>query len=298
MFLCKKIMYYFNSLIFLGAVTVIYQLLRFLSFLYLYIRPSNLKRHVVAEGYALVTGATDGIGKAIATELAANGFNLVLHGRNEAKLDAVKHQISQLNPAVRIITVCQDGSHDPVLDIAVLEGLTISVLVNNVGIGPMGALKIFPLKAISDTVNLNVLFPTYLTRAVLASAKVAPLIINVSSYAGIFPPPYLSVYAATKAYNNAFSKALSVEIGGASVISVLVGSVHTAGNQKPVSFLRPEADKFAKCVLAVVGTKRKTVYPYWPHAVQSFLIGRLPTRLIDHALRSAMAKELLQNNYI
>jgi 17beta-estradiol 17-dehydrogenase / very-long-chain 3-oxoacyl-CoA reductase len=268
-----------------------YQLL---SFIFQYIYPSQIKEHLTDGAYAMITGATDGIGKALATALGAHGFNLIIHGRNQLKLDAVKQQLVLLYPDIKIATVCQDGSQEPLPDINTIKHLPITVLVNNVGIGPIHVLRSSAISDISDMVNLNILFPTYLTRA-LSSLAISPtLIINISSYAGILPPPFLSVYAGTKAYNNAFSKSLSVEMPDAAVMSVLVGSVHTGSNQKPVSFMRPDASKFAKCVIRMVGTKKKSVYPYWPHAVQTYLLGKLPAAWMDRTLRKVMLQESKQ----
>jgi 17beta-estradiol 17-dehydrogenase / very-long-chain 3-oxoacyl-CoA reductase len=275
------------SIVFTGLL-IVYCGCRILSFIYLYIRPSALARHLTDGAYALVTGATDGIGKAIATELAAYGFNLVLHGRNMDKLNTVQQQLQAEYPGCKIITICQDGSDQPLLDTSSIKGVPVKVLVNNVGIGPVSPLASSSVDDITRTVNLNVLFPTYLTRAFLATGQPPSLIVNISSYAGLLPPPFLSVYAGTKAYNNAFSKALSVELGNTSVISMLVGSVHTGANKKPVSFTRPDAQTFAKRVLKVVGTRRKSVYPYWPHAVQTSILSMLPARFIDQTMRKAM----------
>ncbi|WP_188133924.1 SDR family NAD(P)-dependent oxidoreductase [Chitinophaga sp. CF418] len=240
----------------------------------------------------MITGATDGIGKAIAIELAAYGFNLILHGRNTEKLELVQHEINAMYPDCRITTICRDGGQEPISDISSIKGLPVTVLVNNVGVGPIGSLATFPVSEIGRTVNLNILFPTYLTRSLLALENQLSLIINISSYAGLFPPPFLAVYAGTKAYNNAFSKALSVELENATVISMLVGSVHTGSNTKPVSFMRPDAGVFAKRVIRMAGAGRKSVYPYWPHAVQTYVLSLLPAGFIDRVMRKAMRREL------
>ena len=265
---------------------------RLLSFILLYILPTDIQSHLTSNAYAVVTGATDGIGQAIAAALGAHGFNLVIHGRNQLKLDIVREQLTQHYPGIKVVTWCQDGSKEPLPDLSVLTKLPIAVLVNNVGIGPVNALKSYSIEDIKNTITLNILFPTYLTQALSRSGISPTLIINISSYAGILPPPFLSVYAGTKAYNNAFSKSLSAEMQDATVMSVLVGSVHTGSNKKPVSFMRPDAEKFAKCVIRMVGTKRKSVYPYWPHAVQTYLLSSMPVRFIDRTMRRFMMAEM------
>jgi len=108
----------------------------------------------------------------------------------------------------------------------------------------------------------------------------------------LFPPPYLAVYAATKAYNNAFSISLARELDNIEVISLLTGSVNTGTNKKPVSFIRPSASTYAKHVLKIVGCGRKSIMPYLPHAIQTYLISLLPERLIDNATKNAIKKEM------
>ena len=248
-----------------------------------YLKPSKIKRYLSPDAYALVTGATDGIGKAIALELAKTGFNLVIHGRNKEKLALVTEELKAINPSCKVVHLLHG-------ELTLPSDISLRVLVNNVGIGPIES---FPASDhFQHTIDLNVTFPTKLTRSVLPLMQKPALILNVSSYAGLMPPPYLAVYAGTKAYNNAFSIALSRELDQMEVISLIVGSVHTASNKKPVTFMRPAAGTFAKHVLRIVGCGKKQITPYWPHALQIFLISLLPEKLIDRATKAAMEKEM------
>lgn len=254
-----------------------------LWYIFPYLRPSRLKQYLRTDAYALVTGSTDGIGKAIALELAGAGFNLIIHGRNKEKLALVSEELKAINPTCKVIHLLHG-------ELSLPEDLLITILVNNVGIGPVESFA--SGSDFEKTIDLNVTFPTRLTRYVLPLMQQPALILNVSSYAGLMPPPYLAVYAGTKAYNNAFSISLSRELDHIEVISLIVGSVHTASNKKPVTFMRPAAATFAKHVLGIVGCGKKQIAPYWPHALQIFLISLLPERLIDSATKRAMKKEL------
>jgi 17beta-estradiol 17-dehydrogenase / very-long-chain 3-oxoacyl-CoA reductase len=275
----------------IGVVVLLRIVYLFFTFVYTYIRPSSILKYKTDGAYALVTGATDGIGKAIALELAAKGFNLILHGRDANKLDSVTREVLTINPLLDVRFIMHDSSVNNMPDISGIQQLPIKVLVNNVGIGPIKAFPQFSSAEIDETVNVNILFPTHLTNRLLPFLSSGSLILNISSYAGIHPPPYLAVYAATKAYNNAFSKSLSVELDAVEVISILTGSVHTGSNKKPVSFMRPSSAHFAKKVLAIVGCGKKSVMPYWPHAVQTYLLSLLPEQMTDNALRNAMRQE-------
>lgn len=279
----------------LGLLALLRIIYLFFTFVYTYIRPSSILKYKTDGAYAVVTGATDGIGKAIALELAGRGFNLVLHGRDTNKVEAVTREALEINPDLDIRSIIQDSSVNNLIDISAIQKLPITVLVNNVGIGPIKAFSQFSRAEIEATVNVNILFPTHLTNSLLPFLSGPALILNISSYAGIHPPPYLAIYAATKAYNNAFSKSLSVELDAVETISILTGSVHTGSNKKPVSFLRPSSRHFAKKVLSVVGCGKKSVMPYWPHAVQTYLLSLLPERMMDRAMKNAMRQELKQS---
>ena len=280
--------------LFFLCLTIACYAYRLCSFVYRYVRPSSLKDHLTDNAYAIITGATNGIGKALTFELAVCGFNIILHGRDQFKLDEVKRQLHEIAPGRKVITLCQDGSTAPVPGISALNGLPVKVVVNNVGVGPVQPLLSLSTQEINETVALNVLFPTHLTHIMLKQEVPPSLIINISSYTGLLPPPFLSVYAGTKAYNNAFSKSLSVELEHTSVMSVLTGSVHTRSNTKPVSFFRPDAATFAKSILRMVGTKRKSVYPYWPHALQTAILSVLPAGFMDAKMREVMRREILR----
>ena len=280
----------------IGVVQVVYVTYRLLSFIGIYIRPSALAKYLRPDAFALVTGASDGIGKAIAIELAKKGFNLIIHARNEVKLNSVKEEILHINPSLRVVTLVQDGSKDTALDISAIQALPITILVNNVGMGPTREFIKFSNKEIDDTVNLNILFPTHLSNALLPHLSNPSLILNVSPYAGLYPPPYLAVYAGTKAYNNAFSNSLSIELENVESISLTTGSVHTGSNTKPVSFLRPTSEDYAKSILSIVGCGKKSVFPYWPHAVQICLLSFLPEALTGKAMKNVMQRELNKSN--
>jgi 17beta-estradiol 17-dehydrogenase / very-long-chain 3-oxoacyl-CoA reductase len=276
----------------IGIVTCLCLLYKFIKFIRPYIRPSGLRKYLIPDAYALVTGATDGIGKAIAIALAARGFNVILHGRNSDKLMAVENEIKSIQPDCKIISLLHDGSKNSQMDISMITALPITVLVNNVGVGPINELIHFTNQQIDETITLNTTFPSQLTRNILPHLNEYALILNVSSYAGLIPPPFLAIYAATKAYNNAFSVSLARELDNKEVISLITGSVHTGSNKKPVSFVRPTASTYAKHVLRIVGWGSKVIMPYWPHAVQTFIISLLPGRLIDTASKNAIKKEM------
>ena len=175
-----------NPITLVGLIATSYALFRFIFFVYTYVRPSSIGRYLKSGSYALVTGASDGIGKAVALELAREGFNVILHGRNVNKLKDVVEEIKQKYPARKTVTFVHDASkRDIPLDISSFKSLPISVLVNNVGHGPIDSFENFTAKQIDELVQLNSVFPTLITQAVLPLLTKPSLILNVSSFAGM-----------------------------------------------------------------------------------------------------------------
>lgn len=139
------------------------------------------------------------------------------------KLKSVEKEIIRKNTACKVINLIHDGSKSSRMDIAPISHLPITILVNNAGVGPISELATMSNQEIDQTIMLNTAFPSQLTHDLIPFLKKASLILNVSSYAGILPPPYLAVYAGTKAYNNAFSISLARELENIEVISLLSG---------------------------------------------------------------------------
>jgi 17beta-estradiol 17-dehydrogenase / very-long-chain 3-oxoacyl-CoA reductase len=275
-----------------GIAAVLYSAYRLAAFMNVYLRPSSLEKYLSNGAYAVVTGATDGIGKAVAMELAGRGFNIVLHGRNNEKLDAVKSQIHKTQAGREVVTIEHDAGASSRLDISAIESLPISVLVNNVGGGEPKSLEESSSEDIDRTITLNALFPTQLTCDLLPHLSRPALVLNVSSYVSVFPPPYLATYAGAKAFVTAFSNSLSREVESVEAISLITGSVHSAGNKKPVTFMRPDSTTYAKSILSVVGCGKLTVFPYWPHAVQAYAFSLMPRRMLERAMKKALKNEM------
>lgn len=170
--------------------------------------------------YALITGASDGIGEELAYAFARDGFNLVLIGRNPEKLDKVKAKCV-LTHCVHVVEIVQDLN---TLDSAVytkiaaqIEPLDLAIVVNNAAAFTRGPFNEQSQEDIMAQITVNVVAHTLLTRAVLPkllSRGRKGLIINMSSIAARMPVGYLAIYCATKAYIRAFSLALAEELKG------------------------------------------------------------------------------------
>lgn len=165
---------------------------------------------------ALITGASSGIGEAFAWELAARNMNLILVARSQAKLE---HLASELQAEYKIQTevIVQDltkpGAGSAVYEAIAQKNLSVELLINNAGFGDYGAFSERPLTRQLEMIQLNIVALVELTHRFLPSMQQrrSGSIINIASIAAFQPMPYLSVYAATKAFVLSFSEALWAE---------------------------------------------------------------------------------------
>ena len=172
---------------------------------------------------ALVTGASSGIGRAIAVQLAADGSDLIVVARRRDKLDELAQELRAAH-GVTVDVVVADVT-DPEQLAALEDRLrtgspSVDLLVNNAGAGGQGAFAELPLERHESQIRLNVLAPVRLTHAALGPmlARGRGGVLNVSSIAGLQPMPYVTTYAATKAYLSSFSHALHEEVRGHGVV--------------------------------------------------------------------------------
>jgi len=165
-------------------------------------------------GTALITGASAGIGKALAQAFAARGHDVVLAARSEEKLERLAEDLETSGVTATPIVIDLDHAaaaedlYEEVQDC----GLDIDVLVNNVGVGTYGPFAESDLDAERTQLRLNVMLPVELTRLFLDEFDDGGAVINIGSVAGFQPGPNLAGYYASKAYINSFSEALAEEL--------------------------------------------------------------------------------------
>jgi uncharacterized protein len=165
---------------------------------------------------ALITGASTGIGEKFARELASRQTDLVLVARSQAKLDSLATELSS-KYQIKTTVIAQDltttAARQAVFETIQAQGLSIDLLINNAGFGDYGAFSDRPLSKMMEMVQLNIAAVVELTGLFLPlmQARKDGAIINVSSIAAFQPIPYMSVYAASKAFILNFSEALWAE---------------------------------------------------------------------------------------
>ncbi|MFE3739766.1 SDR family NAD(P)-dependent oxidoreductase [Streptomyces sp. NPDC059096] len=171
---------------------------------------------------ALVTGASKGLGRAYAQELARRGAHLVLVARSAPALERLASEIrAEHHVDTRVIGA---DLSDPAGPTAVAEelhrqGVAVDLLVNNAGLGSVGPFFTRPLAQQVRSVDVNVNGLMLMTRLIGAGMleRGSGGIINVASTAAFQPMPYQASYAATKAFVLSFSEALTAELRGTGV---------------------------------------------------------------------------------
>jgi len=184
---------------------------------------------------ALITGASAGIGREFARQLAAHAKSLILVARREQRLNELCDELNQQHPSLAVTVRKTDladlAQVNELLAWLDRESVDIDVLINNAGLGDSGSFATSDPARNEQMTLVNIASLTTITRHLLPPmiARRQGGILNVSSSAGFLPVPDFAVYAATKAYVTSFSEALRTELRGTgvSVCALCPGPVHT-----------------------------------------------------------------------
>jgi len=184
---------------------------------------------------ALITGASAGIGREFARQLAGRAQSLILIARRDQRLNELRDELEQQYPNLVVFPRKTDLADllqlNELLASLDRESIDIDLLINNAGLGDSGAFSTSDPVRNEQMTLVNIVALTTLTRHLLPRmiARRRGGILNVSSSAGFLPIPDFAVYAATKAYVTSFSEALRAELRGTgvSVCTLCPGPVHT-----------------------------------------------------------------------
>jgi uncharacterized protein len=184
-------------------------------------------------GTALVTGASSGIGAVYADRLAKAGYDLILVARNADRLAALAKRLrAETGRSIETVTADLTDAHDLASVETTLETVpTLTLLVNNAGVGAAAPLLQSDVKKMEDMITLNVSVLTRLAYAAIPAfvSRGGGTIINISSIAALSPELLNGVYAGTKAFVLALSQSIHHELGarGIRVQAVLPGATAT-----------------------------------------------------------------------
>jgi len=252
---------------------------------------------------ALITGASAGIGREFARQLATRARSLVLVARREQRLselrDELRNRNPQLNVHVRAVDLCDKSQIDELVRWLEENKIEIDFLINNAGLGDYGSFATSDPQRDDRILEVNIVAPTLLTHRLLPQmiAKKRGAILNVSSSAGFLPIPGMAVYAASKAYANSFSEALRAELRGTgvTVTALCPGPVHTefgdvakrpSGEpERSPEFVYVSVEKTARDALAAVEADRPLVLPGFAMKLGMFLVRITPMSILRLAWR-------------
>lgn len=233
--------------------------------------------------YALITGATGGLGKAFVDEVAKEGYSLLLTGRSEEKLLVLKEEVGAQYPNLEVRVYAADlsssDSRKAMMSKLVREGLKISLLVNVAGADIQKGLTEYTEEKILFQSRVNFEAAASLCRFAIDRKDRHLEIINVSSVSGIYPMPYFAIYSATKGALTSFSQALREEMKGKGVFvtAVLPGAMPTREDIKEQikgqglwgRLAAKSPSSVAKISLkAVKKNKRKVIVGFWNKAMR------------------------------
>lgn len=231
--------------------------------------------------WALVTGASSGIGKELAKNLAAAGLNLIIHGRNEAALSALKKELAAFNVEVKIVVadLAQSAGIDRVIQAS--QHQDIGLLVASAGYGTSGSILQTSLHTEVDMLRVNcealLVLAHHFSR--YFSQKRKGGIILMSSMVAFQGVPFSANYAATKAYVQSLAEAIAIELKpfGVDVLTAAPGPVESGfgkrANMKMDMFLTPE--QVGVPILKALGRKT-TVLPGFLTKFLVFLLRTVP----------------------
>ncbi|KZT36955.1 3-ketoacyl-CoA reductase [Sistotremastrum suecicum HHB10207 ss-3] len=280
----------------LGLYVSVRFILRFTRFILdTFVLPgTSLKKYGAGKGaWALITGATDGIGREFALQLAKAGFNILIVSRSADKLALVSSEIETkygVQVKSQAIDFARPTEEDYTSLASLIAPLPVSVLVNNVGKShalPTPFVDIDP-QEITDIIRINIDATMRVTQIVVPGMiqRKKGLILSLGSFASLIPTPLLTPYSASKAFLRTFTAALSSELAPHGIRVHLLNTYYVTTPMSKIrhpSPLIPTPHSYVQSALSKIGLRGGAVgsgrggegTPFWTHSVLDFLISNL-----------------------
>jgi uncharacterized protein len=254
---------------------------------------------------ALITGASSGIGLALARIFAANGHDVVLVARSEARLQTLATEL-QATGRARAHVIASDlslpGAVRTIVEQLDRRGIRIDVLVNNAGYGIYGPFLETSLDAELAMIHVNIVALTELTKRLAPgmAARGDGRILNVASVAAFLPGPLMAVYYATKAYVLSFSEAIANELAGSGVSVTILAPGPTESGFQTAAALQdskvfdrsrlPSSEEVARAGYNGVMARKPLVVPGFLNKVTIQVPRLAPRRLVARSVRRAQER--------
>lgn len=242
--------------------------------------------------YALITGASSGIGYELALLFAKNEHNLILVSRKKNKLKQIAINLKKnFNIEVLIIPIdlCYTDAAEKIFRLVEEKSITINYLVNNAGFYVKGAFSETLWEEEQKIIQLQCLTHTQLTKLFLPNMLKNGQggILNIGSTGSFVPGPYNAVYCAAKSFVLSFSEAFAEELSGTgiTVTALCPGGTKTAfqpldNNRKSVIFPIMKASKVAQTGYKALMKGKRVAIPGIPNKIQVMLVRFIPRKLI------------------
>ncbi len=242
--------------------------------------------------FAVITGASRGIGAEYARALAERGYDLLLVGRDRAKLEGVAAELRDRHGAsaeTLALDLSEANAAHRLFAAARERRPAVDLLINNAGFGLFGDFVSHPMPKIQAMLRLHIDAAVESCRLFLPGMieRRSGAIINVASTAGFMSIAYLAEYAATKAFLIAFSEAVAEEVRESDVCiqvccpGTTATDFHaTAGRQPKNPFRTQTAREVVEASLGQLGNGRTTVTTHWSGSLTDFLGRWVPRRLL------------------
>lgn len=242
--------------------------------------------------WALITGASAGIGTAMARELAAGGSNLVLTARRRDRLAGLAAELSakhNIRTLACVADLAQPLGPQEIFSFTESKNIAIDLLVNNAGFGAYGEFQKARLDRLIEMTQVNVTAVVHMTHLYLPGmiARGGGDILIVASTAAFQPVPYISTYAATKAFDLHFAEGLAEEVRqhGVRVCALCPGSTATeffqvAGQRNHTRRSPETAEKVAHVGLAALAAGKTSVVSGFTNWVGAEAVRAVPRRMV------------------
>jgi hypothetical protein len=251
--------------------------------------------------WAVVTGASAGIGKALAAELAAAGTNLVLVARRRDRLAELAADLTAKH-SIKVEIFAADLSQSPgpeeVFNFTQGKEIKVELLLNNAGFGVYGEFPTVPLARLLEMIQVNVTAVVHLTHLYLPGmvSRRHGYVLIVSSTAAFQGVPYISTYGATKGFDLLFAEALAEEMAphGVRICALCPGSTSSefhqvAGQPNRILSKRETSEKVARTGLKALAAGKNYVISGWANFVSThterFVTRKFVTRVTEKMFR-------------
>jgi uncharacterized protein len=244
--------------------------------------------------WALITGASAGIGAALARELARDGAKCILTARRKDRLDALAAELSAKGAEVRTIVADLNDPSAPrqIFDQTEGAGIPVDILIDNAGLGQFGAFITNPVEQELSQVRVNCEAVVHIARLFvprMAERRRGWVLITAST-ASFQPLPYLATYAATKAFDRFFAVGLAHEVArfGIKVTSLCPGPTESEFfDVAGAGALRrgvQSAGDVARIGVEALARGKRTVIPNLAGRLTAFAVRLVPTGLIGYVV--------------